>query len=126
MRTNAILSLTLLAVVLTGCSAAWEARQAALDAPNADVAGTWTGKTTGDGKFLPITLTLDQTSTDVTGMTNISGRPDLSGRIKGTIKGELLTLSLTSPTRFGEIWVQQDNMMTSNAFGLHFTLRRSR
>ncbi len=126
MRTNAILSLTLLAVVLTGCSAAWEARQAALDAPNADVAGTWTGKTTGDGKFLPITLTLDQASTDVTGMTNISGRPDLSGRIKGTIKGELLTLSLTSPTRFGEIWVQQDNMMTNNAFGLHFTLRRSR
>jgi len=109
MRTNAILSLTLLAVVLTGC-AAWEARQAALDAPNADVAGTWTGKTTGDGKFLPITLTLAQTSTDVT----------------GSIKGELLTLSLTNPTRFGDIWVQQDNMMTSNAFGLHFTLRRSR
>ncbi len=99
MRTNAIVSLTLLAVVLTGCSAAWEARQAALDAPNADVAGTWTGKTTGDGKFLPITLTLDQTSTDVTGVMNIGGRPDLSGRIKGTIKGELLTLSLTSPTR---------------------------
>ena len=126
MRTNAILSLTLLAVVLTGCSAAWEARQAALDAPNADVAGTWTGKTTGDGKFLPITLTLDQTSTDVKGMMNVGGRPDLSGRVTGTVKGELLTLSLTSPTRFGDIWVQQDNMMTSNAFGLHFTLRRSR
>ena len=122
MRTNAILSLTLLAVVLTGCSAAWEARQAALDAPNADVAGTWTGKTTGDGKF----LTLAQTSTDVTGMMNIGGRPDLSGRVTGSIKGELLTLSLTNPTRFGDIWVQQDNMMTSNAFGLHFTLRRSR
>ena len=71
-------------------------------------------------------MTLDQTGTDVTGMMNISGRPDLSGRVKGTIKGELLSLSLTSPTRFGEIWVQQDNMMTSNAFGLHFTLRRSR
>ena len=125
MRTNAILSLTLLAVVLTGC-AAWEARQAALDAPNADVAGTWAGKTTGDGKFLPITLTLAQTSTDVTGMMNIGGRPDLSGRVTGSIKGELLTLSLTNPTRFGDIWVQQDNMMTSNAFGLHFTLRRSR
>jgi len=52
--------------------------------------------------------------------------PPLSGRVKGTVKGELLTLSLTSPTRFGDIWVQQDNMMTSNAFGLHFTLRRSR
>jgi hypothetical protein len=75
---------------------------------------------------LPITLTLAQTSTDVTGMMNIGGRPDLSGRVTGSIKGELLTLSLTNPTRFGDIWVQQDNMMTSNAFGLHFTLRRSR
>jgi hypothetical protein len=125
MRTSAILFLALFAIVSTGCSA-WEARQAALDAPNADVAGTWTGKTTGDGKFSPITLTLDQTGTDVAGMMNVGGRPDLSGRVKGTIKGELLTLSVTSPTRFGEIWVQQDNMMTSNAFGLHFTLRRTR
>jgi len=125
MRTNAILPFALLAVVLTGC-AAWEARQAALNAPNADVAGTWAGKTTGDGKFLPITLTLDQTGTDATGVMNIGGRPDLTGRVKGTIKGELLTLSLAGPSQFGEIWVQQDNMMTSNAFGLHFTLRRSR
>ena len=124
MRTNAIV-LTFLAFVLTGC-AAWEARQAALNAPNADVAGTWTGKTTGDGKFLPVTLTLEQTGTDVTGMMNISGRPDLSGRVRGTIKGELLTLSLTGQHERGEIWVQQDNMMTSTAFRLHFTLRRSR
>jgi hypothetical protein len=124
MRMNAILLVALLGVVSTGCSA-WEARRAALDAPNADVAGTWTGKTTGDGKFSPITLTLDQTGADVKGVINIGGRPDLSGRVTGAVKGEMLTLSLTSPTRFGEIWVQQDNMMTSNAFGLHFTLRRS-
>jgi hypothetical protein len=39
----------------------------------------------------------------------------------------LLKLSLTSaPQSGGEMWVQQDNLMTSNAFGLHFTLRRSR
>ena len=125
MRTNAILRVALLAVALTGC-AGWEARQAALNAPTADVAGTWTGKTTGDGKFLPITLTLDQTGADVTGVMNVGGRPDLSGRVRGTIKGELLSLSLTGPSQFGEIWAQQDNMMTSNAFGLHFTLRRSR
>jgi hypothetical protein len=125
MKTNSILSLVLFAVLLTGC-AAWEARQAALAAPNADVAGTWTGKTTGDGNFFPITLTLDQTGTDVTGVMNIGGRPDLSGRVNGTIEGEVLALSLRSRAQFGEIWVQQDNMMTSNAFGLHFTLRRSR
>jgi hypothetical protein len=70
-------------------------------------------------------LTLDQTGADVTGVMNVGGRPDLSGRVRGTIKGELLSRSLTGPSQFGEIWAQQDNMMTSNAFGLHFTLRRS-
>src|SRR5262245_9978488 len=126
MKTATILLLALLAVVSTGCGG-WEARRAALDAPTADVAGTWTGKTTGDGSFYPITLTLSQTGTDVTGVMNISGRPDLSGRVRGTVRGEVLKLSLaTAAHSGGEMWVQQDNMMTSNAFALHFTLRRSR
>jgi len=126
MKAATILLLAWLAVVLTGCTA-WEARRAALNAPNVDAAGTWTGKTTGDGKFYPITLTLDQTSTDVTGSIRISGRPDLSGRVQGTVQGEVLKLSLTGAAHSGgEMWVQEDNLMTSNAFGLHFTLRRSR
>ncbi len=94
MKRAAISLLALLAVVSTGCSA-WESRRAALNAPNADVAGTWTGKTTGDGKFYPVTMTLEQTGTDVTGAINISGRPDLSGRVRGTVEGEVLKLSLT-------------------------------
>jgi hypothetical protein len=99
MRTSAILLLALLAIVSTGCSA-WEARQAALDAPNTDVAGTWTGKTTGDGKFSPITLTLDQTGTDVTGTMNIGGRPDLSGRVKGTHQGGVAHAVSDEPNPF--------------------------
>ncbi len=126
MKTATTLLLALLAVALTGCSA-WEARRAALNAPNVDVAGTWIGKTTADGKFYPITLTLDQTGTDVTGSIRVSGRPDLSGRVQGTVRGEVLKLSLTAGAHSGgEMWVQEDNLMTSNAFGLHFTLRRSR
>jgi hypothetical protein len=126
MKMSAVLLLALLGLVSTGCSA-WETRQAALDAPNADVAGTWTGKTTGDGKFFPITLTLEQAGTDVTGAINIIGRPELSGRVRGVVRGEVLRLlQTTAPNAGGEMYVQQDNMMTSNAFGLHFTLRRSR
>lgn len=126
MKAPMTLVVALLAVAFTGCGA-WEARRAALNAPNADVAGTWTGKTTGDGNFYPITLTLDQTGTDVTGSIRITGRPDLSGRVQGTVQGEVLKLSLTrSAHSGGEMWVQQDNLMTSNAFDLHFTLRRSR
>jgi len=127
MKTAAIVPLASLGLVSTGCGTAWEARQAALNAPTADVAGTWTGKTTADQKFYPVTLTLDQTGTEVTGTINISGRPDLSGRVRGGIQGEVLKLSLTTAAHLGgELLVQQDNLMTSNAFGLHFTLRRSR
>jgi hypothetical protein len=126
MKATAIWLLALLVVVSAGCGA-WEARRAALSAPTADVGGTWTGNTTGEEKPYPITLTLEQTGTDVTGALRIGGRPDLSGRVRGTIQGEVLSLSLTTAAHSGgDIWVQQDNMMTSNAFGLHFTLRRSR
>jgi hypothetical protein len=127
MKAPAILFLALLAVVSTGCSSAWEARQAALNAPTSDVGGTWTGNTTGEDKPYPVTLTLEQAGTDVTGMMRIGGRPDLSGRVRGTVRGEVLQLSLTTAAHAGgELWVQQDNLMTSNAFGLHFTLRRSK
>jgi len=126
MTSPAIVFLVLLGVISAGCSGAWEARQAALNAPTADVKGTWTGRTTGEDKPYPITLTLDQTGTDVTGMMRIAGRPEVSGRVRGTVRGEVLQLSLaTAAHTGGELWVQQDNMMTSNAFGLHFTLRRS-
>jgi len=127
MKTAAIVLLMLLGAVLTGCGSVREARQAALNAPTADVRGTWTGTSTGEEKPYPITLTLDQTGTDVTGTMRIAGRPELSSRVTGTIRGEILSLvQTTAPNAGGEIWVQQDNMMTSNAFGLHFTLRRSR
>jgi hypothetical protein len=72
-------------------------------------------------------LTLEQTGADVTGQIRIAGRPEISGRVSGTIRGEVLSLSLTTASPSGgELWVQQDNMMTSTAFGLHFTLRRAR
>jgi hypothetical protein len=127
MKTVALTLLALIVAALTGCGSAWEARQAALNAPNANVAGTWTGTTTGEDKPFPITLTLDQTGTEVTGMIRIAGRPDISGRVRGSVRGEVLSLvQTTAPNAGGDLWVQQDNMMTSTAFGLHFTLRRSR
>ena len=126
MKTPALVLLALLVVVSTGCSSAWETRRAALNAPTADVKGTWTGKTTGEDKPYPVTLTLEQTGTDVTGSIRIGGRPEVSGRVRGTVRGEVLQLSLATAAHMGgELWVQQDNMMTSTAFGLHFTLRRS-
>jgi len=105
MKALAILSLALLGVASTGCSGAWEARRAALNAPTADVGSTWTGNTTEEDKPYPVTLTLDQTGTDVTGMIRIGGRQNVSGRVRGTVRGEVLQLSLTTAAHAGgELW----------------------
>jgi len=100
MKTATLLRVVFLAAVLTGCSTG-DARRAALDAPNADVAGTWTGNTTADGNAYPVTLTLQQTGTDVAGEIRIAGRPDVSGRVQGKVQGEVLTITRTTGPRPG-------------------------
>src|SRR4029077_18471703 len=97
MRTLTV-GLVLLAVVTAGCGAAREAQQAAATAPNANVAGTWTAYARTGGVSVPVTMTLAQTGTDVSGTMNVGGRPDLSGPVKGTLSGELFYLSLTTTT----------------------------
>ena len=126
MKTTTIGFLAALGVVSAGCGSAREAQQAALSAPTANVVGTWTGSTTTGGSFVPVTLTLGQTGTDVTGTMVVAGRPDLTGPVTGSVRGELVQLSLTSgATNFGQLRAQQDTM-TGNAFGLQFMLHRMR
>ena len=60
----------LLAAVTAGCGAAREAQQAAANAPTANVAGTWTGYAGTGGISAPITLTLTQTGTNLSGKFN--------------------------------------------------------
>ena len=93
---------------LTGCSAAWEARcRASTRRPmcGADLAG----KTTGDGKFLPITLT-DRPAPTSGGAMNVGGRPT-SGRVTALSKASS-SHRHWCPTRFGDIFNRYDNMMT--------------
>ena len=49
---------------------------------------------------MPVTLTLAQTGTWVTGNMEVGGRPDFSGAVKGVVQGELVKLSLSTPTRY--------------------------
>src|SRR5215470_8759477 len=90
MKTLAIGLLALLTVVAGGCGKAREAQMAAENAPTANVAGTWTGSAGTGGVFAPVTMVLAQNGTDVTGNVSVGGRPDLSGPVKGTVKGEVL------------------------------------
>jgi len=124
MKTLAIGLLALLTVVAGGCGKAREAQMAAENAPTANVAGTWTGSAGTGGVFAPVTLTLVQNGTDLSGNIMVGGRPDLNGAVKGNVKGE--TVNLTLPTvKLGQMFVKQQNTMTGEVVGgLPVTLRR--
>jgi hypothetical protein len=124
MKTTAIGLLVLFGIAVSGCGTAREAQQAAANAPTANVAGTWTGSSTTGGSFVPITLTLGQTGTDLTGSISVGGRPDISGAVKGSVQGELVRLSLDRPSSAVSLLAKQDTM-TGMLFGLQVTLRRT-
>jgi len=126
MKTLKIGLVALLAVVAAGCAAAREAQQAAENAPPANVAGTWSGTGGTGGLSVPITMTLAQTGTNVSGTMSVAGRPDFSGDVKGTVQGELLRLSLAMAT-VGQLTVKQDTISGQLGGGLGpVTLRRAR
>ena len=108
MKTLGIGLLALLTVVSAGCGKAREAQMAAENAPTANVAGTWTGSAGTGGVFAPVSLTLAQNGTDLSGNITVGGRSDLNGAVKGTVKGE--TVNLTLPTvKLGQLLVKQQN-----------------
>ncbi len=71
----------------------------------------------------PITLTLSQTGTDVSGNITVGGRPDLSGPVKGTVQGEIVKLSLPTVT-LGQMIAKDGTMSGEVSGGLPATLRR--
>jgi len=123
-RTTIVL-LALLSVVATGCGAARKAEMALANAPTANVAGVWTGSAGTAGVFIPVTMTLNQNGTNVTGNVGVGGRPDLTGGVKGSVQGELLYLALERVT-LGELRVKQDTITGEVSGGLPLTLQRSK
>jgi len=125
MKNLAIGLLALLSAVSAGCAAAREAQTAAANAPTANISGTWTGSAGTGGVSAPVTMTLSQNGTNVSGNIDIGGRSDLSGTIKGTVQGELVNLSLET-VNLGQMMVKQQNTMTGEVSGgMPVTLRRS-
>jgi hypothetical protein len=124
MKTVTIGLFALLAVVAAGCGAARQAEMAAANAPTANVAGTWTGSAGTGGVFVPVTLMLTQTGTNVGGTAEIGGRPDLSGAVRGTVQGELVKLSLPTAT-LGELRAKGGTMTGEVSAGLPVNLRRA-
>jgi hypothetical protein len=110
--------------VLAGCGTAQQAQRAA-NAPTANVSGVWTGSARTGETFMPVTMTLTQSGTTVTGDMSVGGRSELTGGVQGSVQGELLTLSLERVT-LGELTVEQDTMSGQVFAGLPVSLRRSK
>jgi len=123
-KTPTIVLLALLSVLATGC-AAWRAEKAEESAPTANLAGTWTGSAGTGGVFVPVSLTLTQSGAAVKGTIDIAGRPDYSGKVTGSVQGELLKLALQWTT-LAELRVKQDTITGEPFPGLPLSLRRSR
>jgi hypothetical protein len=120
-----VVFLALCGALAAGCGAAQRAQVAAANAPMANVSGVWTGSARTGGTFMPVTMTLTQNGTIVTGDMSVGGRSELTGGVKGSVQGELLTLSLERLT-LGDLTVKQDTMTGQVYAGLPVSLRRSR
>ena len=115
--------LALCSVLAAGCGAAQRAQMA--NTPTANVSGVWTGSARTGETFMPVTMTLTQNGTTVTGDMSVGGRSELTGGVTGSIQGELLILSLERMT-LGELTVKQDTMSGQVSAGLPVSLRRSK
>jgi hypothetical protein len=124
MKILAIGLLAVLAAASAGCGKAREAQLAAESAPTANVAGTWTGSAGTGGVFAPVTLTLAQNGTDLSGNIAVGGRSDLSGPVKGTVKGEVVNLTLPT-VRLGQMILKSGALTGEVTGGLPVTLRRA-
>ena len=104
MKVTTVVLLALFCLAAIGCGA-MEQERAAASAPTANAAGTWTGWAGEPRVSRPVTLTLEQSGTNVKGDLSVAGRPDLSGPVTGTVQGELVYLSLATRT-FAQMRIQ--------------------
>jgi hypothetical protein len=125
MRLAIAVLMALCGALTAGCAAASRDPMVSANAPTANVSGVWTGSAATRGTFVPVTMTLTQNGTSVTGDMSVGGWSELTGGVTGSVQGELLTLSLERLT-LGELTVKQDTMTGQVSAGLPVNLRRSK
>ena len=120
-----VVAMALSAALTGGCGLAERAQMGSASAPTANVTGVWTGSAASRGSLIPVTMTLVQNGTSVSGDMSVGGWSELTGGVTGSIQGELLTLSLPRLT-LGELTVKQDTITGQVSAGLPVNLRRSK
>ena len=109
MKATAIVLLALSCIAALGCTVAREEQTAAASTSTADIAGQWSGFVQSGGTSVPITLTLNQNGSNVTGNVITGSDANLSGPVKGAVQGNRLKLSLSDAT-FSDLQVGRDTM----------------
>ena len=125
MKLTIAVVLALGGALAAGCGSAQRAQPAWTHSPTANVSGVWTGRAEVRGTLVPVTMTLTQNGSSVTGDMSVGGWSKLTGGVRGSVHGELLTLSLERVT-LGEFTVKQDTMTGQVSAGLPANLRRSK
>ena len=110
MKATATVLLVLSCIAALGCTAAKEEQMAAANTSTANVAGQWSGYVrSSGGTSVPVSLSLNQNGTNVTGNVTTGADANLSGPVKGTVQGDRLKLSLETGT-FSDLQVGRDTM----------------
>lgn len=92
MRAVSFVATSVVIAFLAGCAGS-TMTDSATGGPPANVAGSWSGWT-ADG--LSVSLVLKQDGGAVTGTIAVGGRPDNSGPLTGTVKGNAVSFRLDS------------------------------
>jgi hypothetical protein len=80
-------------LLIAGCASSTPTPGAA-GGPPANISGQWAGSAGVGAAAAPVSLSLVQSGTAVSGTIAVGGRPDLSGPVVGTVQGNTVSLDL--------------------------------
>ena len=115
--------LIVLLAVLSGCASSGSDSMAASGTP-ANAAGSWSGYAGVGSVSAPVTLRLTQDGGNVAGDLSVGGAPDLTGPVTGTVRGNMLQLSMKSGRTISPMTVKPDQITGIVGAG-PVTLRRT-
>ena len=94
MKTFSWVVIGLVLMLGAGCASS-SSQPAASTGPPANVAGSWSGGFYG-AMSNSVSMQLQQQGTAVTGNIDVGGRTDLSGKMTGTVRGNMLDYNLAN------------------------------
>jgi len=95
MKTFSWVVIGLILVFGAGCASSSSSPAAATTGPPANIAGSWNGGFYG-ALSNSVSMQLQQQGAAVTGNIDVGGRSDLSGGIKGTVRGNMFDYNLAN------------------------------